>query len=538
MKRSRAKHTCSNDSDDAASRQRQSNKSSSSEVSTKERHDKVLSSQSSMTLAKEGDSHQHSIITTLPTEIVIHILVKLGTRDLIACLLTCHQWRNIIKSHPSLLLHNLELQGCLHDIRSQWHKIQGLQLEAPVVDSVKIVYKEPSVDFSDDDSLCSESEEEYRENVVAEDHRWLCGFLESFPFATLQHLDYNGLDAHIDGDLWHALNACEQLKSIRFKSRSKWMYSPELMYSEIKGGSLRQCKMELIEIDVDCDVILSNFNLDRLTTLVFKTVMYFGNVDHYIKKAASTLEELQICGVEYEKIYYSRMLEHHDGQCEEEAGNEDTFCHCISRELSRQAEEIHGRDCLSLPVLKVFKAISNDPFATVQEEQERGPYGTTVKDFKIWAPNVSEMVYKNYFGWDKTLFESCYTNLKKVHFEINRTNVNNIFEAVKKLIACEELSLVSTSCLFDSNINLPLHPFGGDASDATSIPCKQLTKLKQLTIVGEEKITGAGLIRLVKYKKDTSDCEVLERLSLHNCPSVEKAAIEELAGMCPSLDVK
>lgn len=146
----------------------------------------------------------------------------------------------------------------------------------------------------------------------------------------------------------------------------------------------------------------------------------------------------------------------------------------------------------------------------------------------IDAPNVTELVYKNYNGWDETLFDSCFLNLKVVYLEVTITNVNAIFEGVKKLVACEEITLDSTKCRFEPKEIMPVHPFGEEDKGEANIPYKDLVKVKQLTIIGDESITGEALVRFVQYKKESSNLQKLERLSLQQCLGVEETAIDEL----------
>lgn len=218
--------------------------------------------------------------------------------------------------------------------------------------------------------------------------------------------------------------------------------------------------------------------------------------------------------------------------------NQDETCHCLKRELNEEENKYNQREMITLPRLKIFRAISKYTYDNNCKSEEDDQYGTTERDFKINAPNVEELMYKNYFGWDATLFESCYSNLKIVHLEMKVSNMTLMIEAVEKLVACERLTLVSTSCLYEDKTSDIKHPFEGNLEDVSSIPCKSLTNLKELIIIGDDELTGKGLIQFVKYKKETDDCQDLERLSLQQCLGIEEIAIDELESEVPQFEYR
>lgn len=440
-----------------------------------------------------------------------------------------------MKREPRLWLRHLELKGCLRQMNKIWQVILKLQRGATLnILSLKITYIDPAigsldrdVDYASDEPDCC-----IEENNISS--CWEKGFLKNFPFVTLEHLDYSGRDSYIDSYTWQALNDCANLRSLKFRSRRRdhsnhWNESFEPL-----TGPILRCPLKYLEIDVEVRVDFRDFNYSDLKSLAIKTMLYVEDVKACIKKAAKTLVELVISSTELDKIPFAHIMEVHDDQCEDE---EDHFaCHCWTRECQEHQQRLEARNSLLMPELTSFKAIANSQVGSIEKEEERGDYGTTRYEYHISAPQLTEMIYIGYLGWDKTLFESCYANLKVVHFDIYPANAIAIYGAISRLTACEKLTLRTRSCLKKMEEPLPIDPFNVDPDNEQVFPCHSLVKLVDLTLINDEVISSKGLLDFITYSKVNSDCSEVMNLSIQQCSKLASSDIEELEKMVAKLE--
>lgn len=376
MKRARPKHCSTGGTNEESSRRRRAN-TGSTQIFQDETPmgDHANQHTKAVEMGQKKPSLPSFNISNLPNEITFQILANMGTRDLGACILTCRRWRDIFKLYPSLLLQNIELKGGYKTVSRQWLKMRKVHSKDAIVRSLKVMYEEPDGDGSDDGySSCSSFEFTCRRDINCDDHHWLPQLLKTFPFQTLEHLDYTGLDHPIYGDFWEALWACEKLKTIRCKAQkcrfgdlSRW----EKMMEE---GPLQQCKLESIEFEfaADGDVLLDKLNLECLKILILKTVMPFDKANHFIRKASSTLEELQICAVDC-KDGNESSTNRHDKDCEKtEEYEEIDSCKCLAREIKKQKDYYQNRTRISLHVLRNSKPVSAIHLYVVVNDKAEG----------------------------------------------------------------------------------------------------------------------------------------------------------------------
>lgn len=432
-------------------------------------------------------------------DVLYEIFSQLGTLDLINASQVCHQWR-LVSTAPILWLNRVELRGTFQQIDRQWSIIKSNSREGSLVTDLCVHHAKRNMCATQDDM---------------EENWWKGSFLKSFPFKTVETIHYYGVADAVDLFFWTSLIKCEKLQRLFFRSRFNAYYSipnsEDLCSFNFKWEM--NSKLRYLEIDYDYDYHTDHLPFQHLETLIFKIIRLPSEVRGYLRSASDTLIELQIWGVNHNDV------------------DEDT----IQGEGDSGSEFAYTADSpIYMPRLQIFRAIYIDTDRSRDwDQRETMLRGMTKVSYDIEAPNVTEMVYDRFLGWDQVLFESCHLRLRKVSWEVNDYNLMHMYKAIEHLPACEELCIKMATSYRHHWPNLWL----GERPDGPSIVRSLcLPKLKTLAIIDDNIIDGDELIRLVEHKRSNANHTLLSTLSLKDCYRIRNDAVVKLRKLVQDVD--
>lgn len=355
---------------------------------------------------------------------------------------------------------------------------------------------------------------------------WLLDFIRTIPFKTLIAFDYKGEDWSFDVRIWFGLTKCEKLERLTFTSRDSFMNCRwEQRFNMLPPAPLSHCKLQHLDIDANLAISYGSFHCTQLKSLRLKTTLEADVLRSMLKGAAKSLEVVQIGPVEHV---------HSDDNaycCSDEA------CYNYAREeridddddVDDEVDYSHHK-ALLMPKLQRFRAVDIQLYHCCDE---RGSHHITKVNYHIAAPNMTEMIYEDFLGWDKKLFNSCSHNLDIVTLSVNKSNCQDIYKAISRLKACRKLELNLTRRYEEGGkrnavIEVP-SLFTGDYCNIKTTPWRALKALRTLSIVADEKLSGDELMKFIEYKRTSSDCVALRRLTLKSCGQMKPEAIEMLS---------
>lgn len=446
----------------------------------------------------------------VPADVLIEIFQYLDTDDLLSVGGTCRLWHAVIKENPEMWLYNVNFSGDLYRMKECWNFIHRKQRhDVPAVHSVtfrhtalELLEMEGSWYFS----MKVDSDVVLGSLLLI----WEREFLKSLPFEKIRYIDYEGCNGLVDSLFWRSLKRCRMLQSFKLKLTSSLASQKDpdhrLPSFDKFNDPIAGCKLEELEITVSRTIFLLNLRLDHLKRLVLNTILDAGNVQSYIYAAKDSLKELQLCAVRHVSHLSSRT----SGRCK---------CGTAS---SLETDSNEDLPAFILPKLKSFKAIWSTTEKNVKDEkQETNAKGKTDVAFNMKAPNLIQLTYNGFRGWDRTLFDSCCHNLKFLEVDINDHNSKCVKTAISKLVNCEKLTLRHAFPKL-SKSRKAIGMFKGDYTSSDTTPCKALVMLEELTIIDDVHLNVPEICRFVAFKLalPSSKYQQLSHLSLQGCPKL------------------
>lgn len=475
----------------------------------------ALAAQYAITMQQVESNIHQKILAAIPDDVYLEIFGHLYTSDLQTTRRVCRRWNNLVKANKSLWFRHLELGTTIKAIADRWKSLQKMAKGDIRVTSLSLTHEEHRRGY---DSYGEESESEYvayRRGIVKSfQDLYIDGFIKSFPFKYVEVIDYKGSSLDADAAFWNALEDCENLKQLNFKSTGPdefeegWNDDCEISIFG-SDSAIANCPIVYLEVNTIMHIDLSGFCFSALKHLTIKSNLEAGMIRLCMERATSTLEELQLTDV-------ARDM----GRCREELCTHDditcsTYIKFEAPVLMTNLRKIHfvGRGQYSCP--------------SEETEECDSWYRTARVSYSIQAPNLESLRYEAFQGWDSILFDSCCHHVKTVYIELNNYNVRHVYgDTIGKLTACKSLTLKTTFPLYTVLTKGLLHPFSGNFGPNGTAPARGLLQLEELILIDDVNITSEALIQFVKYKKE-KECP-LRSLTVKGCHQVRSYASSEL----------